>query len=418
MKKRGFLVLVFLFVFVCSNAFAATEAQKRQAIEDGLKWLGSTQQADGRWNAGDDYYDTAATGASLLSFLEEGYVAGSDVVIGGTNYGDVVGKGLNFLFSRATTYSIGVEPAGDPESTSLYPNGLGVKFVPGGNNSRDTYVTGLVVPAIASTGTPNAVVTNGALTGMTYKQVVQEAVDYFAYGQSDSGWAQGGWRYYADYNNSDNSTSQWPVLSMLYASNFGVATPQFVKDELNVWTDYIQNPSDGGSYYDSNFGAWGSNMSRTGALLIEQDFCGDDTAAALNYVNNNWQTYASSWNGNFGQPYAMWAVYKGLELTVGLDDTTAITNLRAFDAATMDLDAGDTWNWWEDYSEYLVDTQTSGGNWSGYSNWNAYLETPWAINILAATEIPDDDDPVVPEPTSLFLLGSGFLGLFGLKRKK
>lgn len=401
---------------------AATEAEKRAAIDSGLAWLGSQQQANGAWNYGDNNYDTAATGAALLAFLEEGYTAGSDVIIdpdgagpgSAVNYKDVVGDGLNWIFSQAQTVQISGEPTGNPDTNG---NGIGVKFVLGGANGRDTYVTGLALAALAKQAalTPNAVVNvaGSQVNGRTYAAVVQDVVDYFAFGQADPGNnARGGWRYYADYFDSDNSTSQWPVVGMLYAQAAGATVPQFVKDELRVWTNWIQN-SDGGSDYDTGH-AWGSNVSRTGGWLMEAAFIGTDptmvtpadVTAALNYINGQWQTYANStWNGNFGHPYAMWAAYKGLELTIGLNGTQ-IANLRPFNSSTMNLDPGDSWTWWEDYCEYLYDTRNASGYWSGYSNWTGVLATAWNINILNATRIPDGGEVPVP--------GAVLLGSIGL----
>ena len=424
MKKLLMIVLCVAIVGLLfpANSMAATEAEKQAAIDAGLAYLAAHQQADGRWDAGDDNYDTASTGSALLAFLEEGYTAGTDVVISGTNYGDVVGDGLQFLFSKATTYAISAEPAGNPDSDG---NGVGVKFVPGQNNFRDTYVTGLVLPAIASTGTPNAVVTNGALAGWTYEQVVQNTVDYFAYGQADSGDARGGWRYYADYGQSDNSTAQWPPIAMLFAQKMGVNTPQFVKDELDYWIDYIQyleDPPGTGIHGSSGYSTpdYLNNEAKTGGLLVEMAFAGGyggsaEESAALAYLNREWQDIQSStWYGNFGHPYAMWSIYKGLEATIGLNDMGTITNLHA-DPGDVD-NPNHGWNWWEDYCEWLVSNQVADGSWVGYSNWNKWLAIPWYINILAATEIPDNNEPV-PEPATMLLLGSGLIGLAGFRKK-
>ncbi|MBN1908360.1 MAG: hypothetical protein JW818_01350 [Pirellulales bacterium] len=417
---------------IISGAYAATEAQKRQAIDDGLAWLAANQQANGHWNDGDEYYDTAATAAAVLAFVEDR----DKRIAQGQNPGDPgvpdysvqINKGIEYLLSKATVYSISNEPTGNPDVDG---NGVGVKFVTGGNNNRDTYVSGLAVPAIvaASKSTPNALVTTGPLVGRTdgsgaggawtYADVAQNAVDYFAYGQADPGNnARGGWRYYADYGQSDNSTAQWPVIAMMYTDSMGATTPQFVRDELRYWVDYIQNTS--GTPGTGNYGSSGydsptnmNNESKTGGLLLEMLFAGSDLSnvpydlshpdllAALDYLNRNWQDAASGYNGNFGHPYAMWAIYKGLEATIGLDDTTYITNLHTFDPNNMELDPGDVWNWWEDYCEWLVDHQTGSGGWNGFSSWTPFMTTAWNINILNAVEIPDNYD--IPEPTSILV---------------
>ncbi len=439
---KNFLLTALIVLLLPALALAATEAQKRAAIDSGLAYLATNQNStlDGHFEGGDYYYDVASTGSAVLAFIEEGWKAGDDVIINGTSYGDVVGDGLNYLLNQAYVYNLPgtAEPMGDPDANG---NGTGIKFntstgVSNGSNNynhhRDTYLTGIVLPAIAASGTPDKVVTSGAASGMTYKDVVQDTIDWFAYGQSDSGTARGGWRYYADYNQSDNSTAQWGAIAGLYATEMGVTAQQGVKDELDYWIDHVQNDASGGSGYDSPTSI--VNESKTGGLLLEMVFAGSDhletgnpaydltnpdVLAAIDYLNTTWKNTANgTWNGNFGHPYAMWAIYKGLETTIGLNDATYITNLNAQGSAL--LDAGDTWNWWEDYCEYLVSNfAAGGGHWTGYSSWNAPMATAWGINILNATHIPDDDDDnPVPEPTTMVLFGFGLLGLAGVSRRK
>ena len=322
------------------------------------------------------------------------------------------------MLNNVTVVPISNQTWGNPDGDG---NGIGVKFYPntswGAPQSRDTYVTGIVLPAIAASGKPNEVVTVGALAGRTdgsgaggawtYKDVVQNTVDYFAYGQNDSGTYEGGWRYYANYGDSDQSTTQWPIIAGAYASKMSVSFPAYVKTELAKWTNYIQGADGSAGYTAPNQTGYG-NLNETGALLIMQDFLawsvGDpEVQAALGYLNQHWkETAGGTWDGNFGHPYAMWAMYKGLESTIGLDvdNLTGITNLHV-DSCDVD-NPNHGWNWWEDYCEWLVSNQNGNGSWSGYSYWGSGLATPWFINILAATEIPDVNVPV----PGAFLLGS------------
>jgi len=375
-------VAVLLVLFLPATLFAATEAQKQAAIDNGLAFLASQQQPWGGWAA--TAYPVADTGAIVLAFEEKGYLPGP------AGYNDVVRRGVQYILSQGSM------------------TGTGVSF---GGGGEESYVVGFAVPAIAKSGyAPGATYTGpGALNGMTYGAIVQSAVDRIVAGQNTPGahWQPGGgWGYDLWQNNyrADNSTSQWPATALLYAPLMGASVPQSTKDNLKPWINWIQDyPGSGASAYDYP-GSY-LNESKTGGLLIEMTLAGGyglanaKELAALAYLNANWKnTPSGTWWGNFGHPYAMWSIYKGLELTIGLDDTTHITNLHP----PGPMDPGDTWNWWEDYCDYLVNTQSGAGYWGGYDYWPWTLATAWDINILNAVHIPGG----VPEPSTFVIWGS------------
>ncbi len=307
----------------------------------------------------------------------------------------------------------------------------GVQWAAGG---EDTYITGLVIPALSRLVTnpyggspiysPSTVISGGsaAVNGLTYTQVIQKAVDSFTYYQSGpaTGNRYGGWRYFAGNNDSDMSTTQWPVISYLFAGQVpGVTPPPAITNTaLQSWLAAVQNPVTGGVDYQPGAGI--INATHAGGFLLSNYFAGGggDAAKALAWLNSNWIVGpGGDWYGNEGQPYAMWAVYKALETLYGTTGAGPITNLHP--QGSNLLDSGATWNWWEDYCQYLVDSQNTNGSWNGYDYWTGALAEGWYINILNATQTGPGPGPgTVPEPSTMLLLGSGLIGLLGYARKR
>jgi hypothetical protein len=289
---------------------------------------------------------------------------------------------------------------------------------------------------------------------MTYKEVMRDVIDWFSWGQNDpaTGVHRGGWRYYPDYGSSDNSTAQWGSLPILYGNDWGLATPQFVLDELELYVNYIQNPVDGDPHRDGGSGYDSPNrlvnMAKTGGLLLELAAIGaplSDTRVqdALDYINRKWNQPLGDkppgdgddtrWYGNIGNPYAMWAVFKALEtygmLDINDNGTPADPNDDFFIGsgvpnATGGITIGQDWgpqtsltdDWYSHYSEWLVNNQELNDSWAGYFYWEVPLTTGWYINILNAKGAPP---PVVPEPatTLLLVLGLGAIGILRRKRR-
>jgi hypothetical protein len=371
------LALVILTVVTALPVQAATPAEINAAISDGLAWL-ATQQNGTTGSFG----SLAHTASAVLAFENEGHFPG-----GGTFYSPNVEKGLDYIFTFANITAISPQTAGNPDTNG---NGQGVYFA----QSSATYETGMVMQAIADSHTPLRLVVGGNCNGMTYQQVLTDVVDWVAFGQIDSGNGRGGW-YYSPADNSglpgDGSVSPWIVLGLVAAEQWGINAPAFVKSELTIWIDYIQDDASGGAGYNDPGGI--INVSKTGGLLVEMYYFGDNNntpraQAAINYLNTNWAFYPSStWYGNYLHPYAMFAVFKGLSL-MGVD---TIPNAQA----SPETLAGD---WWGDYCEKLVNNQAGDGSWPGYSYWTGPMAAGWYIVILQATVFPVSVDIEVQPP--------------------
>lgn len=371
---------VLTLAFTASSAIAATQAEIDQAIENGLAWLATQQNANGSFGPSGPN-PLAYTATVVLAFENEGHLPG-----GGSPYSAQVEKGLDYILSRARSINVFPQPAGDPDSNG---NGMGICWWDE-SQSREVYETGMIMQTLVASSTPDRFVTTGPFAGRTYRELMQDVVDWAAFGQVDSGTGRGGWRYHSQSTDSDNSTAQWPVLGLVAAEQWGICAPAWVKDELQIWIDYIQNDTNGGSgYSDPNTYV---NCSKTGGLLVQMHYVGDDATssraqAALGFLNQRWNNGPNgSWYGNKGHSYAMFSVFKGLELM----DVPTIPNALA----TPDTPAGD---WHGDYSQYLVDLQNGNGSWPGYAYWNPWLSSAWYVVILQATVFPVDVSVEVPE---------------------
>ncbi|MCK4415022.1 MAG: hypothetical protein KAY32_15930, partial [Candidatus Eisenbacteria sp.] len=417
---KHLLSVAFVALLLTTSAMAATEETKEQAIQDGLAWIASTQSvsgSEGWWSYSNDG-TLAATGAAALAFVEEGHWHPDSAYYVQTM------RALTYMFNRALVDSrFGVETAvsqryaedynNDGDYTNDGGNDQAIYFEPG-NSDRRVYTTGICVPVVFALGEalgPDTVIGMGspAVSGMTYRELMQDLVDWFCWGQvePDRGNYRGGWRYDANYPTADNSTAQWGALPMLYGEGWGMTVPPYVKTELDLWVTYIQN-ANGGSGYDSPSSY--VNVSKTGGLLLEFAALGrglgdSNVQAALAFIDSRWNTTPSSdWYGNLNHPYAMWAVYKALsvygltdyiqsgcptlvDILVGIDMPAAPGGFTiGFDCDPHVSAAGD---WFSHYCDYLVGIQNANGSWNGYSYWTGAMATGWYVNIINATGVPD-----------------------------
>ena len=114
---------------------------------------------------------------------------------------------------------------------------------------------------------------------------------------------------------------QFSLVSMVKAS-----VPPCHKPSRTIWRPWltaVQQP-DGSACYQAGIGP--CDHADTGGLLLGLDFLGKSASdpavqKALAFLDGNWTATANgTWYGNIAHPYAMWAEYKGLDLTIGLAD--------------------------------------------------------------------------------------------------
>ena len=347
-----------------------------RAIEAGIRWLAPRQNANGSWGASEV---VGRTGFSVLKLATHATQHGLDPLLPEYPYSAQVKKGLDYLFSQAHLMAIPPQPAGDPDSDG---DGRGVSLW--STSGHSIYHTGVAAMAIVASAHPEMTVTvpTSPVFGWTYREVMRDVVDYFAFGQNEisSGVHRGGWRYYENQGSSDNSTSGYAVLGQVYAESpapigFGLTITPFVKSELAIWLGSIQNP-DGGSGYDSANGS--SNILRTGNLLQELAFVGRsvtgaDVQAALRYIEAHWN------DANYSQ---------GWKNDLFLVDTqaayTCLKGLQAFGLQKLDTDGDGARDddWFREMSAVVMDAQLADGSWPGVSNGDIELDTQWALLIL------------------------------------
>jgi uncharacterized repeat protein (TIGR01451 family) len=379
-KTNLILSLIILITSICGTAMAATPSDINEAIDKGVAWLAAQQNSStGYWEDGaeEDVYRDGPTGLALIKLQERAFELGYTPFDPCYPYKQNVEKGLTYLFSQMSVIHISTQLHGNPDTDG---DGNGVSV------NASTYYTGIALMAIASSRAPDRVVNlpGSPVNGWKYKEVLQDMVDYMAFGQIDSGYGRGGWGY--SHNNDewyDNSNSGYAVSGLGFAESprygFNCVIPQFIKDELNIWIDYIQadgGDDDGGSGY-SWPGEW-VNILKTGNLVFQMTFAGRDSndpdfQRALAYIGRTWNDSSQNpgWRGNPAEgisPHcqAMYCTANGLQYS----------DINTIDVNSVERD------WYADFADAIVNAQQVDGNWPDDPYGGTILATEWALLTL------------------------------------
>jgi hypothetical protein len=358
---------------------AATPQQIEQSISNGLAWLATQQNANGSFGS---YFTVGETGLAVWKLCDRARELGVDPLSTGYVYHTNVQNGLNYLFAQAAVVPL-----------SAVDGNLDGQAVNWGGDS--TYYNALSLSAIAACQNRDTLVTvSGPLNGWTHSHVAQDALDWLLYGQGDSGCAEGGWGYSANYTNwSDQSNTGYVTFGLKLASDpppygFGLTVPAIYRTRLNTYIGAVQDPVDGsadaydgGSWYEPCSSDKWVNILKTGHLLAEMALAGDTSAAqrvknAITYIQSHWNStgpqpefpYTSlGWKDDY---QAMFTMMKGLTLM-------GITTLSV---------GGSSIDWFDQVSTQIVSTQNANGSWplTSYEGGedSQILTTAWALLIL------------------------------------
>jgi uncharacterized repeat protein (TIGR01451 family) len=323
------------------------------------------------WQTGGN--GVAETASAIQAFQVQGHRPGGDPWE--DPYVEDVQRGWNTLFTYAMLDMMTWEPAGDPDGDG---DGIGIGMYM--DYGHSIYESGLAMMALATTGSPSRTVHTGPpihVRGQTYLSITQDMADWFAWGQNDdwSGWARGGWRYQPNSGDSDNSNTQFPVLGLIAAEdNWGIAVPNWVKDELlTYWLSSTQN-SEGAFGYSSPDSM--PNVGKTGAGIMDlvwggAPVTGTQVVSASQYIEIHWNDPLDMNNqgGNVGDYYAMYAVKKGSQVA--------------------DIHYYGPYLWDYEYTSYLLGVQSPDGSFDEdpslgqwFNNWQP-MGTSWAVMILS-----------------------------------
>jgi len=254
------------------NNFVEITPDLRKSVESGLKYLASTQEADGSFGGTRYGRNVGISSLCCLAFMADGHLPGRG------KYGDVVEKGLKFILDSANETGL---ISADVSHGPMYGHGFATLFL-------------------------------GEIYGMTGDRRVREtlvkAVRLIVNSQND----EGGWRYRPEPADADVSVTICQVMALRSAREAGLSVPKDTIDRAIKYVRECQN-SDGGFKYMISSG--GSAFPRSAAGVAALYYAGvyqdDALKKGLDYVmmyRHQMNNYAVG-HFYYGHYYAVQATY-------------------------------------------------------------------------------------------------------------
>ncbi len=375
------------------------DARINVAIDNGLWTLYQLQWTNGNchslngepvtvWSSYASYY-VSPTASAVHAFEINGHKETGDP--NEDPYAESVKKGLNWLFNgwyrysdrySLRAYSIGPQHGGtdDPDTNA---NGIGIE-VRDYSTGRPIYQGGMVMDAIIAAGTPDKDCGrdfDNDGQNDTYRQVVQDMADMYAWGQYDgtaSGYGLvGGWRY--SWNSwPDNSAAQWAAIGMLPAqeSPWNCDVPDWVKTYNDNWLDYSYNSwtSGGVTYGSFGYTSKSTHSATTPSGMVQLVFVGATTAdprwtSVERWFADNWKDQGSDWL-DWNNVYAYYSFAKAMRLALPHPVVTFSSN---------------NFDWYRGSYNKMGLAEKISNQLINYHKWNYYGDvfgTAWCVIIL------------------------------------
>jgi Prenyltransferase and squalene oxidase repeat len=312
--------------------------ESEAAVNRGLAYLASHQEADGHWASGGYRGDVSITAFALMAFLASGHQPGRG------KYGLVLNEAVDFLANQ-------VQMSGQVGTPGLVYNSAGQSGPP-------MYGHGFAVLALAE------------VYGMSHrkdlKPKIEAAIKLIEDCQNQDGvpGRDGGWRYRPVQGESDISVTVVQVLALRSARNAGLNVPQSTIDRAIAYMRRCSNPNDGGFLYQVRQG--GSGPARTGAGVLSLMMAGlrdsPECQGGLKYLKNHPLDRANEWPYREHFYYALYYVTQAMYQA-----------------------GGDYWHtWYTQIRDRLVRTQGANGEWGwdGYSEAGVPYATAMSVLVL------------------------------------
>ncbi|HRD94879.1 MAG TPA: PKD domain-containing protein [Rubrivivax sp.] len=382
------------------------QAEVNVAIDEGLWYLHKSMTP---YLTDQGYWATsynAETPSNLNAFFVNGHLeTGADA----NPYTDTVRRGMKRLFSLLSVSNIPMSKTYPAPIGTVNPdsNANGIAIYANADGSY-TYASGIYMTAIVASGTPDAITSTGPgnVIGRRYKDIVQDMVDGYAYGQTNAGVWMGGWGYDWLSGSSDNSVNQWATIGMMAAADWGgtVVVPAWVKtanitslNNTQATTANCGAGYDGAFAYTNNYCyfPWGPyGTTPAGMVQMVNDGIGRGDARwdrTENFIRNNFCSASPSSTANLKRYYyGLFSFTKSMLLSPGgglrflTNRPPGVAGANPIDWYAAQSSQGDAC---DGVARTLVNDQNANGSWPLRNDYGYHtvFSSAWAIMMLNRT---------------------------------